>query len=294
LDVTGNARINDTLYSPGATGLKFGVGSATERMRVRTDGSWTVVGINNTADPADYPWSGAVARLMIGPTAQGTGNYSDLSIGHGRQNGNIAYITFTNYWATAGSKRSAWISCWATANATDHQLRFTTYQGSTSRTGLTIDATGYTGIGSGNTSPTHWLHVATDSAAKPGTNTWATPSDPRLKRNVRPFEGGIEIVRQLHPEVAEYNGLAHTPDGLRVVSLNPEEIRTIVPDCVTTARCKLQTELSNYADEGPEPPAPLFEEPYTDVLHVNPHEIFYHMLLAIQQLDQRLATLEKK
>jgi len=45
---------------------------------------------------------------------------------------------------------------------------------------------GYVGInlGSGSTSPNHSLQLGSDSAAKPGTNTWTISSDLRVKENI--------------------------------------------------------------------------------------------------------------
>ena len=39
-------------------------------------------------------------------------------------------------------------------------------------------------VGLGTTSPAYRLQLSTDSAAKPGTNTWTVPSDKRLKENI--------------------------------------------------------------------------------------------------------------
>lgn len=132
-------------------------------------------------------------------------------------------------------------------------------------------------VGIGMTNPIYWLQVGADSAAKPVTNTWTIPSDIRTKQNVRRFEGDIEVIRRLDPTVAEYNGLAQTPQGARVVSLDPGELRTIVPQAVSSVRGKLrETDTED-----------------TEILGVNTHEIFYHMLRAIQQLDARLAAFER-
>ena len=129
-------------------------------------------------------------------------------------------------------------------------------------------------VGIGVTNPTHQLELSTDSAAKPTTNTWTIFSDIRLKENVRQFEGGVEIIRKLQPIVSEYNGKAGTPRGERVVSLDPVKLREVVPHAVSSVRGRLE-------EDGEE----------TDILGVNTHEVIYHMLLAIKQIDLAIAQL---
>jgi len=133
-------------------------------------------------------------------------------------------------------------------------------------------------FGVGTTSPAHLLELGFDDAAKPATSTWEIISDVRTKRHIHKFEGDIEVVRKLDPIVAEYNGRAGTPDGMRVVSFDPEKLREICPQVVTSVRRKLNPE----------------DKQETDVLGVNLHELIFHMLRAVQQLDARLTAMESK
>ena len=130
--------------------------------------------------------------------------------------------------------------------------------------------TGYVGIG--KVAPSHLLELGTDSAAKPGTSTWQIVSDLRTKREVRPLEGGLEVIEQLEPIEAEYNGAAGTPAGMRVVSLDPEKVREVLPHAVSVECAKLQPE----------------DESGTELLHLNVHEILFHLILAVKDLARRL------
>src|SRR5215471_18409773 len=141
-----------------------------------------------------------------------------------------------------------------------------------------ISGAGNVGIGTGTVSPTYRLQLDIDSAAKPGTNAWTIASDIRVKKNVRRFEGDMEVIRRLDPIVAEYNGAGGTPEGSRVLSFDAEKLREIVPHAVSSVRGKLHPE----------------DEEETDLLGVNTHEIFYHMLRAIQQLDAEIQALKQK
>ena len=86
----------------------------------------------------------------------------------------------------------------------------------------------------------------------------------------------MDIVRKLDPIVSQYNGAAGTPEGQRVVSLDPAELRELVPHAVSSVRRKLRPD----------------DEEDTDVLGVNTHELFYLLLRAVQNLDKRLSYLE--
>jgi hypothetical protein len=136
--------------------------------------------------------------------------------------------------------------------------------------------TGGGSVGIGPVAPTHLLELASDSAAKPGTNTWTITSDIRTKQNVRLLEGGLGIVSQLVPIVAEYNGKAHTPAGSRVVSFEPQELRKILPHAVSSTTGKLDPD----------------DEHETDIMGVNTHEVLFHLILAAQQLARRLEAVE--
>ena len=124
---------------------------------------------------------------------------------------------------------------------------------------IRILANGNTGFGV--TNPTHQLQLSTDDAAKLTTTTWATTSSAAVKRNIRDLNGGLEIINSLRPIEAEYNGEQGTPAGQRLVSLIAEEVRKILPHTVTAKG---------------------------ESLFFNPHEVIYHLILAVQQLSKKI------
>jgi len=128
----------------------------------------------------------------------------------------------------------------------------------------------YGNLGVGIFPPTYQLQLGTDSAAKLSTSTWAVTSDARTKRNIHDLEGGLDVITRLRPVTAEYNGLAGTPAGHRVVSFLAHEIRDILPHTVGSVRRKLH-------DDDPAD---------TDILDFNLHEVLMHLVLAVKQLAQ--------
>lgn len=101
------------------------------------------------------------------------------------------------------------------------------------------------------------------------TNT--SPSDARLKRNVRPLEGGLSVIDRLHVIEAEYNGLGGTRAGERVVGVIAQNLAQVLPGCVVPLPERLH-------------PGDAKKE---DILHVDTREILYQLVLAVQQLYER-------
>lgn len=104
------------------------------------------------------------------------------------------------------------------------------------------------------------------------------PSDLRLKRNVRPLQGGLPIIDQLRVIEAEYNGLGGTRDGERTVGVIAQELAKILPGCVVPVRGRLQ----------------IGDVEETELLHINTHELLFQLVLAVQQLLQRQEILYRR
>lgn len=117
--------------------------------------------------------------------------------------------------------------------------------------------------------PTHELHLALDDAAKPGTSTWTVASSLKVKQNIQELKGGLPIITQLRPIEAEYNGVDETPKGQRLVSLIAEEAMTVLPGTVSSHKSRSGE----------------------DILDFNPHEIIFHLILAVQQLEAEVKAL---
>lgn len=139
------------------------------------------------------------------------------------------------------------------------------------RASMTTVSAGNFGIG---TSPTGYLlQLGSDSAGKPGTNTWLVSSDSRLKRNIEPFTDGLETVLRLRPVRYEYNGEAGTPEGMHGVGVIAQEARAVYPAFIHTAPGKIAGED-------------------TEVLSTNTGDLTWMMVNALRELDERLKSLE--
>src|SRR5215467_8130952 len=132
------------------------------------------------------------------------------------------------------------------------------------------------GIGLGNIpTPAHLLQLAADDAAKPATNTWTVASDERLKQGSQLYTKSLDVVRQLTPKMAVYNGEDGTPRGVEVIGLNAQDLLPLEPSWVNSRRGVIAGEE-------------------TDVLYVDSGPLIFMLTNAIKELDARLAIAESK
>lgn len=124
--------------------------------------------------------------------------------------------------------------------------------------------------------PSYEFQISSDSAGKPGTNTWTIVSDRRAKitESIRPFTDGLEIVEQLQPIYFKYNGKAGTPnDGKEFVGLDAQEIEGLTPRMIKKFKGKIDDQ----------------EE---DILGLDNGELVYLLLNAVKTLSTRIQSLE--
>ncbi len=103
-------------------------------------------------------------------------------------------------------------------------------QGSTN---MVIDSTGQVGIGV--ISPTFQLQLSQNSAAKPGSSAWTVSSDERLKKDMKPFEDGLEMLQKINPIWFTYTGAENHPQE-QFVGATAQAIQQIAPYMVTTLK----------------------------------------------------------
>lgn len=90
-------------------------------------------------------------------------------------------------------------------------------------------------VGIGTSTPNHRLQLGTDSAAKPGTNTWTVDSDARLKDITGPYESGLEEIAALQPVRYHYavdNARGHDPEP-EYVGFIAQQAQAVFPEAVS-------------------------------------------------------------
>jgi hypothetical protein len=99
--------------------------------------------------------------------------------------------------------------------------------------------------------------------------TWANPSDPRLKTDVGSYQRGLAEIIQLTP--ISYH-LKSDPDGPLCYGFDATAVKEILPECVSTARMKLD-------------PA---DETETDVLTFDMHPVLVALINAVKELNEKV------
>ncbi|MBK8659877.1 MAG: tail fiber domain-containing protein [Bacteroidetes bacterium] len=85
-------------------------------------------------------------------------------------------------------------------------------------------------VGIGNTgAPAFQLELSLNSAGKPTSTLWTVSSDLRLKKDIRPYEGGLKEIMQINPVWFRYNGIAGLPTDEEGVGTVAQELEKVAP-----------------------------------------------------------------
>jgi len=122
-------------------------------------------------------------------------------------------------------------------------------------------------------------------------------SDERLKKNIRPFEKGLLILRKVQSILFNFksDNKLLLPSDRDVCGISAQELQKILPEAVDIApkiggrtTTKVQNPDGSFSDIlGPEPDL-------TDYLSINNVYLRHIMINAIKELDDRLSKIEKE
>jgi hypothetical protein len=314
LDVNGDIRSHNDLnflkgsspmiYTADNQTLRFGVNSA-ERMRIsQVNGA---VGIAHTTPEGVLTAGGAIyvdngsalgarpspnaARFAGEIAAMAGGSYTDagflrLSAGGGTGPNQKTYIDLSGYSPTADIQNNIVFGTHSAERVriTDSGMNVTgalTVNGAAVGAGVAVqlNSNAYGSFTTLNFFASTGISI-TNGGMGSGAIViqFSAPSDLRLKRNVQPLTGGLPLILQLRPVSAEWNGLANTREGERFTGVIAQELQEIIPGAVAPYRATLQPE-----DQEP-----------TELLGYDSMAIISHLILAIQELEQRLKAVEQK
>ena len=130
-----------------------------------------------------------------------------------------------------------------------------------------------------STGASYQLHLTTDSAAKPTSNTWTISSDARMKTVIGPYTRGVADIVALQPKRYRLNGAFGSVDDGRVhVSVIAQETQATWPEMIGTY------EHADKDEDG--------VETVTELFNLNTNELQWAMVNAIKELVQRVEALE--
>ena len=205
------------------SGFQFRTGGNATRMVIDETGN---VGIG-TSTPAhrlhvvtnDAQNFGFLEGIVVENTATGTGNTGEAAISFKNQGpdgtGNNFFIVGLN------QNRNL-----AFAYGNEFNV---------ANTRMVIDSIGQVGIGVN--SPSFQLQLSQNSAAKPTSSSWTVSSDERLKKDIRPFEDGLEVLQKIDPIWFTYTGAENHPQE-QAVGATAQAIEKVAPYMVTTLKEK--------------------------------------------------------
>lgn len=142
-------------------------------------------------------------------------------------------------------------------------------------------------VGIGTSSPAYMLHV-NGSAGKPGGGSWTASSDRRLKKDIRDFSDGLDILKKINPVWFKYNGLADMPDdGKNYVGVIAQDMQRVAPYMISTFMDpQTNTEYLNYDSNA---------VTYILINSVKEQQIQIEVLKKqIEEQEKRLSRLEEK
>ena len=146
-------------------------------------------------------------------------------------------------------------------------------------------------------SPLYQLHLGTDSAAKPSTNTWTISSDKRIKTNIQSLtkEELYNISKNFNVRRYKFKETyrkAHKLKDKFYLGIVADEVNEYMPCCVDTYNLKYKIGSNNNED--------IYEE-INDCLNYNGSELQFalfgcipHLIEENTNLKNRLDILEKK
>ncbi|MFN8278806.1 MAG: tail fiber domain-containing protein [Saprospiraceae bacterium] len=126
----------------------------------------------------------------------------------------------------------------------------------------------------------HALRCTGTALKTAGGNTWAVPSDLRLKKDIRPFTDGISVIEKIEPKYFRYNGLAGTNDKNEEIGIIAQEMEKIAPYTIGHEKVVLNKLSENAVAE--------------DILTYNGGALQYVMINAIKELNEQVKLILKE
>lgn len=141
-----------------------------------------------------------------------------------------------------------------------------------------IYTTGYirvgNNIGIGTTNVSHRLNV-NGSAAKPGGGSWSTYSDKRLKKNIKGFKYGLDVLSKVRPVTYHYNGKLEMDSKVEHVGVIAQELQKVAPFMVEEVATETDGKKSG------------------TYLSVDPSAFDYILINSVQEQQEMIADLKK-
>lgn len=139
--------------------------------------------------------------------------------------------------------------------------------------------TGNGQVGVKKTLPSYDLHLGTNSAAKPSSNTWTISSDVRVKENIQEYTKGLSEIVQLEPKTYDYNGKAGFDSSIKGnIGIIAQDVEDIFPETISTYNAKL--------NEG--------DEEETELYNFDSHALTFALINSVKELNEEIKSLKQE
>ena len=137
--------------------------------------------------------------------------------------------------------------------------------------------TGNGQVGIKKTLPSYDLHLGTNSAAKPSTNTWTISSDVRIKENIQEYTKGLSEIVQLEPKTYDYNGKAGFDSSIKGnIGIIAQDVKDVFPETISTYNAKLNEE----------------DKEETELYNFDSHALTFALINSVKELHAEIKTLK--
>ena len=156
--------------------------------------------------------------------------------------------------------------------------------------------TGGGDVAIGTSSVAHRLELNGD-AAKPGGGNWSVASDRRLKKDVQPYQDGLQSLMKINPVTFRYNGHLDLPTEKEYVGNIAQEMKKIAPYMVEEKVYKTEN-LNTSNNAKPEQATETKEQKF---LSFDGSALTFMLINSVQdqqaiieKLEQRIEVLEQR
>ncbi len=129
------------------------------------------------------------------------------------------------------------------------------------------------------------LHIQGDAFKSDGGDLWNVLSDKRLKRNIKKYDGGLDVIKKLNPVTYEYNGKAGTRTGQQHIGVVAQDLQKVAPHMVSTFRVTTADDGGiEYIDGRPD--GQVVTRTEHEYLSINASSLKWMMVDAIQEQQE--------
>ncbi|MBI4930347.1 MAG: tail fiber domain-containing protein [Bacteroidetes bacterium] len=94
------------------------------------------------------------------------------------------------------------------------------------------------------------IRTTNDSPEKPTSGSWAGYSDERLKKDIAPFNDGLNVLKQINPITYKFNGIGDLPTEKTNIGIIAQDVKKVAPYCIGSGKLMVkESEAQNFGTD---------------------------------------------